>query len=88
MMQNQRIFLLSGKITFVTGATEGIDQSIAEKYWTDEKTFKTDTDASSKEVENIKSNVNQINPSVQGAKHVTVENEVSVTYLSDAEVDQ
>ncbi|MEB8124919.1 hypothetical protein NGH92_08755 [Staphylococcus succinus] len=57
-------------------------------YHFDEETFKTDTNASPKEVEKIKNNVNQINQNVQGAKHVTVENGELVTYISDDEINQ
>ncbi|PTI36988.1 hypothetical protein BU056_12590 [Staphylococcus succinus] len=57
-------------------------------YHFDNRAFKNETNASSNEVENIKSNVNQINQNIQGAKHVTVENGELVTYISDAEIDQ
>ncbi|OOV76702.1 hypothetical protein B2G86_08920 [Mammaliicoccus fleurettii] len=57
-------------------------------YHFDEQAFKNETNAASNEVENIKSNVNQINQNIHGAKHVTVENGELVTYISDAEIDQ
>ncbi|MDT3959377.1 hypothetical protein [Staphylococcus kloosii] len=57
-------------------------------YHFDEQAFKNETNDSPKEVENIQTNVNQINQNIQGAKHVTVENGELVTYISDAEIDQ
>lgn len=57
-------------------------------YHFNEQSFKNDTNAPSKEVEKIKSNVNQINQNVQDAKHVTVENGELVTYIYDDEINQ
>lgn len=57
-------------------------------YHFNEQVFKNETNDSFREVENIQTNVNQINQNIQGAKHLTVENGELVTYISDAEIDQ
>lgn len=74
-------------------STTSIDRYVhvdskSKQYVFDKRAYENKTNTSKQEANEIQNNINKINEEVHNAKHVTIENDKIVTYMTDEEVNQ